>query len=211
MCCMAITTIDETLGDVLENRYASLHVGGAFDAKNIPKPKTIEQSLNDATFGRHTDESLMIDGIDLTRYIRHDDIIPEKKSPPALENRIIKPKRIETKPTIRVVILPPSPALVGYHKSNFSPEIPEAKRGIRTPSIKPTSFGQNMRSTSTRTETGSGKPGVPKPKLFIPTPPLPFEIVPGPKPPIFWNTDPDMWDYTGFRIGQTFWDSQSVF
>jgi hypothetical protein len=63
--CMA----DDSLGDVLENRYVNEHVGGAFDAKHIPKPKSIAQAQDAATMGRKASESLMLDGLSIDKYV----------------------------------------------------------------------------------------------------------------------------------------------
>ena len=54
-------------GQVLETRYATQHVGGAFDAKNLPKPKTIEKALEDARWTKYTG-SLYLIGFDPTPY-----------------------------------------------------------------------------------------------------------------------------------------------
>ena|SRR3989304_5285691 len=54
---------------------------------------------------------------------------------------------------------------------------------------------------------GKGRVGVPVPKPFTPTPPpvIP-DPIPGPSLPIFWNTDPDIWDLTSLFIGPEYWN-----
>jgi hypothetical protein len=91
--------INPVLPDVLENRYASEHVGGAFNAKNIPKPKSTEQALLDATFGRKPEESLMLEGQDTRRYIKHDEIIAEIPSQVSFGPRGVQP--VVVNPTAR--------------------------------------------------------------------------------------------------------------
>ena len=55
-------------GEILETRYATQHVGGAFDAKNIQKPKTIEKALEDTRWSKDL-TSTYLDGFDPTPYI----------------------------------------------------------------------------------------------------------------------------------------------
>ena len=74
--------LDNPNCDTLEERYATNHVGGAFNAKNIQKPKSIDQALKDATIGGDSAQSLMTEGMTLDRYINHDDILPENKRHP---------------------------------------------------------------------------------------------------------------------------------
>jgi len=54
-------------GETLETRYATSHVGGAFDAKNIQLPKTLPKALEDAMWRKYTG-SLYIEGLDTTPY-----------------------------------------------------------------------------------------------------------------------------------------------
>ena len=54
-------------GQVLEERYATQHVGGAFDAKNLPSPKTIPKALEDARWTKYTG-SLYLIGFNPTPY-----------------------------------------------------------------------------------------------------------------------------------------------
>lgn len=265
--CMA-DSID-SLGDVLENRYAHTHVGGAFDAKRILKPKTVEQALESATMGRKADESLMIEGLDTQRYIWHDNILPEKEQQTVYGPRGVAPRTITANPSIRYVrILPdiakfgqnartsvvvsnqiiPAPAIRPSAGFGISPGqnpraavvvsnkiVPEpSTRTSNIESVVPgqnprkatvvpvqlvpqstprrpmevaaTIYGQNMRIVRYKIESGSGKPGVPSSRPFTPTPgPGTPTIVPIPVP-IYWNTDPDIWDYAKL-IGQTYWDS----
>lgn len=54
-------------GQILETRYAIQHVGGSFDAKNLPKPKTLPKALEDARWTKYTG-SLYLIGFDSTPY-----------------------------------------------------------------------------------------------------------------------------------------------
>ena len=145
--------------ETLEERYATEHVGGAFNAKIIPKPLPVDQALKDATLGAATAEtSQYLEGADFEPYIKHDTILPENK-----RHRTFTPAK-------------PSPVV-----------------------------------TTT--------PGSIIPKVFVPSAfplfgPIP-QNAPPPPTPIFWNTDPDIWqELTGSIppgydfIGQIYWDSQ---
>ena len=107
---MALLTTDSSLSDVLENRYISSHVGGAFDAKIISKPKSVDQALKDATFGRKYEESLMLEGQDTTRYVKYDEIIPEVKPQPSFLTPSFRSKPVKAStgpsrlPVIKAII-----------------------------------------------------------------------------------------------------------
>lgn len=63
---MADTTVNLP-GQILESRYATQHVGGAFNAKNLSRPKTIEKAIEDARWTKNTG-SMYLMGFDPTRY-----------------------------------------------------------------------------------------------------------------------------------------------
>lgn len=166
---MADNNLDP-LGETLESRYSTDHVGGAFNAKNIQKPRPTEKILKEATLGKNPDESMMLDGLNLDRYRRHDDILPENKVAPVLVPRKVPPKSVTN------IVSGGGPI------------------GIR-PIVKKPDPG------------GSGMPGVPLPKPPVLVGPPPFGPVIRLPISIYWNTDPDKWDFSGSRFGQTFWDS----
>jgi len=66
-------------GEILETRYATQHVGGAFDAKNLQKPKTIEKAARDARW--NTDKSIYLVGFDSTPYIGQPKVVEGKPDP----------------------------------------------------------------------------------------------------------------------------------
>ena len=234
--------INPALPDVLENRYASEHVGGAFDAKNLSQPKSVEQALTDATFGRKPDQSLMLEGQDTRRYIKHDDIIPEANTqstsgPRSSLTKVVlvtrtpsrksvaaksvtpgqNPKTVVVSSTIRPKpLLRPSSYIAMASPGQFPARETVTRPGVRPqPLVRPSGTprpavtpGQHFGIPARRPEpTGVGKPGTPSPRPFSPTPPLPFVPVDRPKPklPIYWDTDPDIWDVSKF-IGQTWWN-----
>lgn len=265
---------DADLGDVLENRYAKSHVGGAFDAKYIPKPRTVEKALTSATMGRKSDESLMIEGLSLDKYVKHDEIISEKKYQPSLNVRNVKVKTPDAKPSFRTntvqpsivtpgqpnvsnrngksqspilkptlrsgtfisnvipgqpnnqnrygksltperMELPPRASVVnntvipgnsGVSNRNSKPKTPEANPVLRSIIINTVVPGQNVRPKGVKMPPqGTGVPGIPLQRPFIPTPAKPFGPIINPKTPIYWDTDPDIWDLNKL-IGQIFWD-----
>lgn len=61
-------------GQVLEERYATQHVGGAFDAKNLPKPKSIEKATEDARWDKDL-TSIYLIGFDSTLYTSQPKVI----------------------------------------------------------------------------------------------------------------------------------------
>ena len=236
--CMA----DDSLGDVLENRYANEHVGGAFDAKHIPKPKTIAQAQDAATMGRKADESLMLEGLNTERYIWHDTILAEKPQQPVYNQRGVEPKvakpantplrspvitktfsdkgqgvrtNTATIPSVtpggtskRSVLT--NVAVVGQNPRTNAVEPPTVIPGstLRVPIVrKPVVLGQNGRLITSKAESsGNGMPGVPSSRPFTPRAPRPFGPLIDMPVPIYWDTDPDVWDYTKL-VGQTNWDS----
>ena len=132
-----MTDIVDLPGEILETRYATQHVGGAFDAKNLPLPKTIPKALEDARWTKYTG----------------------------------------------------SLYLVGFN---------------------PTPYIGQPKVTVTRTEpVGSGMPGNYLPKPFTPTPPKPFGPLIKILDPIYWNTDPDIWDQDKV-VGQSVWDIYNI-
>ena len=160
---------------ILETRYATSHAGGAFDAKNIQKPKSVKESLEKATLGKTSDKSLMVEGLDTTKYIKRDDILGQKKQDPTFVDRRILPNSVELRPATRAV------------------------------KLQPVLIGQNSRRLIKRPEEGNGDPGTPTPRPFTPK-----QVKFGPlvelKLPIYWNTDPDIWNLNKI-IGQVYWDS----
>jgi hypothetical protein len=253
--CMA----DDSLGDVLENRYATEHVGGAFDAKHIPKPKSIEQAQDAATMGRKADESLMLQGLNTERYLWHDTILEEKPQQSlygakrGVEPKVAKPANTPLRSPVITktfsdkgqgvrtdVATIPSVTPGGTSKRSSLTNVAVSGQNPRTNSVEPTTItaggtvrrnnlissatpGQGARTNSViprkitpsgnvgivlgKSEpSGNGKPGVPGSRPFIPTPPRPFGPLIDLPVPIYWNTDPDMWDYTKL-VGQTNWDS----
>jgi len=67
-------------GQVLEERYATQHVGGAFDAKNLPKPKTAEKAAEDARWDKDL-TSIYLVGFDSTLYIGQPKVVASKAEP----------------------------------------------------------------------------------------------------------------------------------
>jgi hypothetical protein len=67
-------------GEILETRYATQHVGGAFDAKNIPKPKTIEKAAEDARWNKDL-TSIYLVGFNPTPYVGPPKIVAGKIEP----------------------------------------------------------------------------------------------------------------------------------
>ncbi len=67
-------------GQVLEERYATQHVGGAFDAKNLPKPKTVEKALEDARWSKYTG-SLYLIGFNALPYLGQPKVVASKAEP----------------------------------------------------------------------------------------------------------------------------------
>lgn len=256
---MAITT--ESLGETLEGRYATDHVGGAYDAKNIQKPRSTEKILADATMGKKPEESLYVEGLNTEKYTRHDEIIPEVKGQPRLEQRGIVPKTVQVGSTLRTPV--ESKGIVAGQNPRFeapvSPRVVEGGTSLRTMSTRQAVPGQNPRAnsvtppsvepgTTLRTSTASNiavpgqnprfehkspskasassggrtittgiaRKGEPSGAGTVGTPsPMPFRprlarlfgpIFPGPIPPIYWETDPDMWDLTKL-VGPVNWDS----
>ena len=134
--------------ETLEERYATEHVGGAFNAKIIPKPLPVDQALKDATLGAATAEtSQYLEGADFTPYIWHDDILPENK-----------------------------------------------RHRFFTPAKQPSG--------------GTGMPGKPIARVFVPTPFQPLVTPPHKLPPITWDTYPDIWDQDK-TIVQIVWNQQA--
>lgn len=234
---------DDSLGDVLENRYASNHVGGAFDAKNIQKPKSLQALQEDVTMGRKVDESLMLEGLNTERYVRHDTILEEKPQQSlygvkrSVEPKVAKPANVPLRSPVitktfsdrgqgvrtNAATIPSitpggtekrtaltNVAVAGQNPRTNTVSPPSVVRGstIRTPITKnAVVLGQNSRITTTKAEpSGNGRTGVPSSRPFIPTPPQPFGPLVDLPVPIYWDTDPDVWDYTKL-VGQTDWDS----
>jgi len=66
-------------GEVLETRYATQHVGGAFDAKNLPKPKTIEKAAKDARWNNNI--SIYLVGFNSLPYLGQPKVVASKVEP----------------------------------------------------------------------------------------------------------------------------------
>lgn len=118
-------------------RYNKEHVGGAFDAKNIPRPEDIDVAMKVESLKESMISSLSPVGISSMRYG--------------------VPKFISRKPEPR----------------------------------------------------GKGKIDPPGQRPFIPRQPVEKPIISGPHMPVFWNTDPDIWDLTKL-VGPEFWDGPDV-
>lgn len=206
---MAKLQTNSALPDVLENRYALEHVGGAFDAKNLSAPHTVDQALKAATFGRNVNESLMLKGQDTRRYIKHDEIVPVVKKqgvsflPTNYSIGTIRPKPL-TRPSRPVAMA--SPGQFKREKIFLPGVVPQP---LVRPSTSPAPAvvpGQSKGFVARRPEPGgSGRPGTPVPRPFRPTPPQPFGHIIDITRPIYWDTDPDIWDITKL-VGQVYWN-----
>ena len=117
-------------------------------------------------------------------------------------------------------------AVAGQNPRTNSVKPPEITAGgtvRRTNLVSSATPGQNVRTNSViprkitpsgnvgivlgkAEPSGNGKPGVPSSRPFVPTPPRPFGPLVDLPVPIYWNTDPDIWDLSKL-VGQTDWDS----
>lgn len=232
----------ESLGETLEGRYATDHVGGAFNAKNIQKPRATDKILESATLGsRKADESLLVEGLSTERYRGEDRVIPETKQAPVLQSRVVPPASITPGQSVprlpisavrseagqvgRLTQLTPPSVTPGQSAPRTSPTVVSetGKVGRLTkptqPSVTPgqsaqrlsvaampTTPGKGGRSLVRKADKGgSGKPGFGN-RPFTPTPAQPFGPLFTLPVPIYWDTDPDVWDYSKL-VGQVFWDS----
>jgi hypothetical protein len=118
-------------------RYGVEHVGGTFDAKNIPRPDPLEVAMKVASLKESGLSSLAPVGLSSERYG--------------------VPKFTATRPE------------------------PKGKGKIDAP--------------------GRGTPRLRYPVYSTP--------VSGPGQPVFWNTDPDIWDITKL-IGPEYWDGPDI-
>lgn len=118
-------------------RYNKEHVGGAFDAKNIPRPAAVDA---------------------------------------ALEVESLKESAL----------------------SSLAPSISSATR-----------YGVPKFSATRPEPGGKGKMDPPGQRPFTPRQPVRIPVVSGPRMPVFWNTDPDIWDLTKL-VGPEFWNGPDV-
>ena len=231
----------ESLGETLEGRYATEHVGGAFNAKVIPKPRPSEKIESDATMGRIEPNSLYVENLSTERYKGEDVVISQPKQSPVLQSRAVLPPSVTpgqsvprtsisaktaeggqigriTQPTIpsvspgqsapRSLIVKATPS--GSPSSRaITPSIPSAtpSQSIPRQSVGVSSAipGKGGRSVTIKVEpSGKGKPGYGH-RPFVASLKPPFGPLISLPVPVYWNTDPDIWDLTKL-YGQTYWD-----
>ena len=111
-------------GETLEGRYITDHVGGAFNAKVIKKPRPTSKVLEDATLGSvKANKSLLVSGLDTERYGPNEGVgsrnisrkpEPSGKGKPGFGSRPFIPT--PAKPFIPAVI--PTPPTVIYWNTN---------------------------------------------------------------------------------------------
>lgn len=119
-------------------RYDVEHVGGAFDAKNIPKPEPLETALKVASLKESGLSDLAPVGLSAQRY--------------------------------------------GVPKFSATRPEPGGKGRVDVPGARSATLRQPDRG------------------------PAP---IPGPHMPVFWQTDPDIWDYTKL-VGPEYWDGPDI-
>ena len=231
----------DSLGETLEGRYATEHVGGAFNAKVIPKPRPSAQIESDATMGRKEPDSLYAEGLSTERYKGEDVVISQPKQSPVLQSPVVtqatvtpgqsdprKPITIKTREGLQIgrIVQSTIPSVSPGQSTPRSPIVKATPSGIpssraitptiphATPSqsitrrsigVSSAIAGKGGRSVAVKVEpSGKGKPGYGH-RPFVASMRPPFGPLITLPVPVYWNTDPDIWDLTKL-YGQTFWD-----